>query len=337
MKELAKINEVTNRYEITARTLHYYEKMGLINSVRDENSGYRLYDEAAIVRLKQILILRKMNISIKDIAEIFAANNSDAVLSVFDKKIHDIDNDMAQLHELKEIVLEFVRHLRQANFQNEADIKMLFDKAIEIETTLMNESSQVEQFLDTSDVIDKQLTSVAVAPPENVVPPKNLVMERFEIVKHEPYRFIGKSVYFRNDWGNDGAQTDALSQSAWAAKKWIFNTLDAMEEYHVDMPYGCGLYMWDRYDDRSQLQGYIIGKFMKADTPVPAGMDYFDIDEGYIAKGWGGYVENEVRAELKKSNYKNASYLYSVEAFPDFESLGKGKYACGYFIACTPK
>jgi len=76
---------------------------------------------------------------------------------------------------------------------------------------------------------------------------------------------------------------------------------------------------------------------MKADAPVPAGIDYFDIDDGYIAKGWGGYVEDEVRSELKKTDYNNASYLYSVEAFSDFESLGKGKYACGYFIVCTTK
>ena len=163
-------------------------------------------------------------------------------------------------------------------------------------------------------------------------------MEKFEIVKCGPYRFIGKAVYFRNDWGNEGSQTDALAQSAWAAKKWIFNTLDAMTEYHTDMPYGSGLYMWDRYDERSQLQGYMIGKFMKADTPVPKGMDYFDIPEGYVAKGWGGYVEDEVKEKLRESDeYANASWFFSAEAFPDFESLGKGKYATGYFICCTLK
>ena len=180
MKEFAKINDVTNRYEITARTSHYYEKIGLINSVRDENSGYRLYDEAAIIRLKQILILRKMNISIKDIAEVFAANNSDTVLSVFDKKIHDIDNDIAQLYELKEIVLEFVRHLRQADFQNEVDITMLFNKAIEIEASIANETLSVEQLFVTSEIVDKKLLSVAVAPPENVVPPKKPVWKNLK-------------------------------------------------------------------------------------------------------------------------------------------------------------
>ena len=49
--------------------------------------------------MKQILILRKMNISIDDIGKIFVSQNSHAVLSVLDKKLVDIDNEVAQLHE----------------------------------------------------------------------------------------------------------------------------------------------------------------------------------------------------------------------------------------------
>jgi len=162
-------------------------------------------------------------------------------------------------------------------------------------------------------------------------------MEKFEIVKCGPYRFIGKVVYYRNDWGREGNQTDVLQCSVWAEKKWVFNTLDAMTEYHTDMPYGSGLYMWDRYDERSQLQGFIAGKFMKAETPVPQGMDYFDIPEGYIAKGWGGYCENELYAKLNESNEYIRSGFWNSEVYPNFESLGKGDYAAGYFTCCTLK
>jgi len=77
---------------------------------------------------------------------------------------------------------------------------------------------------------------------------------------------------------------------------------------------------------------------MKANTPVPDDMDYFDIPEGYIAKGWGGYFEDEIKAKLNESDeYSNASWLWSAEAFRDFETLGNGKYAEGYFICCTLK
>jgi len=339
MNELTKINEVTTRYEVTARTLHYYEKMGLIASSRDGSSGYRLYDEIAIVRLKHILILRKMNISIKDIGKIFTANNAHAVLSVLDRKVDDIDNEVAQLHELKEVVLKFIRQMRKADFHNEADVKVLFDEAMEIETSLTKSSPDIASLLDTSDMIDEQITSVAVENKEDNSPH---TLERFEIVKNPAYRFIGKSVYVRNDWGNPHAHTGSMVGAVWVAKEWIYKTLDAMTEHiATDMPYGGGIYMWDKYENRSQLIGYIIGKFMKADTPVPDGMDYFDIDEGYIAKGWGGIgVEGQIKDILRSSDeYNDASWSWGADVFADYDARGNDgsidKTKTGYFIACT--
>jgi len=56
--------------------------MGLINSTRSEDYAYRLYDETAVKRIEQILILRKLNISIKDIQRVFNASGSEVVLDV---------------------------------------------------------------------------------------------------------------------------------------------------------------------------------------------------------------------------------------------------------------
>lgn len=77
MENLAKIREISVKYNISARTLRYYEDMGLIESTRSDGYAYRLYDEAAIRRLEQILILRRLNISIKDIKSIFSTAGSE--------------------------------------------------------------------------------------------------------------------------------------------------------------------------------------------------------------------------------------------------------------------
>ena len=69
MSELTKIKDVSMKYAITARTLRYYEDIGILTSIRTESYAHRMYDEAAITRLKQILILRKLNISVKDIKD----------------------------------------------------------------------------------------------------------------------------------------------------------------------------------------------------------------------------------------------------------------------------
>ncbi len=136
MENMIKIQEITFKYDITARTLRYYEDMGLIHSVRSDDYAYRLYDETTIKRLEQILILRKLNISIKDIQRIFNASGSDVVLEVLGKKVQNIDDEVALLNELKEIVLEFIREIERIDFNDSSDIKLLFDKAKEVEDHL---------------------------------------------------------------------------------------------------------------------------------------------------------------------------------------------------------
>jgi DNA-binding transcriptional MerR regulator len=86
MNSLIKIKDVSSKYNITARTLRYYEDMGLISSTRSDDYTYRMYDEGAIKRLEQILILRKLNISIRDIQRIFNTTSSDIVLKSCKRK-----------------------------------------------------------------------------------------------------------------------------------------------------------------------------------------------------------------------------------------------------------
>jgi len=136
MNELIKIKDMTGRYDVTARTLRYYEDMGLIASTRSEDYAYRLYDEAAVKRLEQVLILRRLNISIKDIQRVFNAPGSEVVLEVLDRKISAIDEEVALLHELKEIVQAFIRQIKSVDFRNDGDVKLLYEKARDIESFL---------------------------------------------------------------------------------------------------------------------------------------------------------------------------------------------------------
>lgn len=167
MSSLTKIKDVSERYDITARTLRYYEDMGLIESSRTDDYAYRQYDENAVLRLEQILILRKLNISIKDIQRIFEAPNSDVVLEVLNKKVQNIDDEVALLHELKDIVLDFIRDIEQINFADNAGIKQLYDKAKEIETQLVSvdyigKPSNVTRLLEVTEKLDKKIPDVIV-------------------------------------------------------------------------------------------------------------------------------------------------------------------------------
>ena len=160
MTDLIKIREVTERYNIPARTLRYYEDMGLIESARVADYAYRLYDQRALKRLEQILILRKLNISIKDIQLIFQSAGSDVVLDVLGRKVEDINDEVDLLRDLRDIILEFIEQIRKMDFSSDADVKLLYERAATVETRIENipyegNASKANRLFDISEKLKK--------------------------------------------------------------------------------------------------------------------------------------------------------------------------------------
>ncbi|WP_022775877.1 MerR family transcriptional regulator [Butyrivibrio sp. AE2015] len=73
------VNEVSKLTGVSIRTLQYYDQIGLLKPAEYTESGYRLYDDAALEKLQQILLFKELEFPLKDIKEII--NRSD-----FDKK-----------------------------------------------------------------------------------------------------------------------------------------------------------------------------------------------------------------------------------------------------------
>lgn len=55
--ELQTITQVSKSFNISTRTLRYYEQIGLLASVKKDEYAYRTYDETAVHRLQQIIVL----------------------------------------------------------------------------------------------------------------------------------------------------------------------------------------------------------------------------------------------------------------------------------------
>ena len=64
------VKEVSALSGISVRTLHYYDEIGLLRPTRKSEAGYRLYDDRALERLRQILFFREFEIPLKDIRAI---------------------------------------------------------------------------------------------------------------------------------------------------------------------------------------------------------------------------------------------------------------------------
>ncbi len=68
-----KIGEVSETLGISVSNIRFYEKKGLIGPDRDKESKYRNYSEEDISELKQIIVLRKMGVTIEAITEVLKA------------------------------------------------------------------------------------------------------------------------------------------------------------------------------------------------------------------------------------------------------------------------
>ena len=76
------VNEVSKLTGVSIRTLRYYDKIGLLKPTEYTESGYRLYDDAALERLQQILLFRELEFPLKDIKDIVTRSDFDKKLAL---------------------------------------------------------------------------------------------------------------------------------------------------------------------------------------------------------------------------------------------------------------
>ena len=122
MDQMQTVSTVSKSLGVSSRTLRYYEQVGLIESQRVEDYAYRVYDENAIRRLRQIIILRKLRVPVKQIREIFFNTDAMSIIEVFERNISELDEQITALSTVKSILNRLVHELHEkANMRLKLD------------------------------------------------------------------------------------------------------------------------------------------------------------------------------------------------------------------------
>jgi DNA-binding transcriptional MerR regulator len=79
------ISEVAEQYQVSARTLRYYEEIGILKSYRKADSKYREYDREQCERLEVILLLRRLSFSVKMIVKLLCEDSADFSATLHEK------------------------------------------------------------------------------------------------------------------------------------------------------------------------------------------------------------------------------------------------------------
>ena len=71
------VKEVSRLTGVSIRALQYYDRIGLLHPSGHSQAGYRLYDEADLEILQQILLFRELEFPLKDIRKIIRSPGFD--------------------------------------------------------------------------------------------------------------------------------------------------------------------------------------------------------------------------------------------------------------------
>lgn len=158
------ISQVSKLYDVTPRMLRHYEKIGLIRSGRREDYAYRIYDEDAVRRLRQIVALRKLRIPLKDIAIILADESGQKALFALRENLAELDAQIISLQKVRSVLDAFVESL-DGQIQKSARLDLLSDKelleAIDVlsfpKSTLKKEDFSMEELNRANETLNRQM------------------------------------------------------------------------------------------------------------------------------------------------------------------------------------
>jgi DNA-binding transcriptional MerR regulator len=115
------MREVCARSGLSARTVRYYEELGLLPGVRRRSGGRRIYGGDELDRLRFITRLKVLGLSLEEIGELNAvhaiAGSTRAMLARLDellaRHLGDLDGRIAELSSLRDQIRKYRDHVAE--------------------------------------------------------------------------------------------------------------------------------------------------------------------------------------------------------------------------------
>ncbi|MEK4935379.1 MULTISPECIES: MerR family transcriptional regulator [Bacillus] len=121
--ELISIQELTRETGITVRTLRYYDQIDLLKPSGKTDGGHRLYSERDVVRLQQILFLKEMGFSLKEVANMLVTGELNLKGSL-EKQLRFVQEEQKKFNRMERVLQAVVYSV---DVEGELDWKVMFE------------------------------------------------------------------------------------------------------------------------------------------------------------------------------------------------------------------
>jgi DNA-binding transcriptional MerR regulator len=119
-EQLTSIGEISNKLDMSQRTIRYYEEIGLLNSIKRVEGGRRIYTDEDLRRLKLIKRLKIMGMTLSEMQELeamwsYEKSNEKVLkrlLELLKNHLKRLDDRIADLDILRHEILEYQERIK---------------------------------------------------------------------------------------------------------------------------------------------------------------------------------------------------------------------------------
>lgn len=107
------IGTAAQKSGVPAKTIRYYESIGLIDSALRTESGYRVYDSRDVETLRFIQRARSLGFSVKEVGSLLTlwqdqARSSAQVKALAEERVAEIDRKLAELQGMRQTLVHLM-------------------------------------------------------------------------------------------------------------------------------------------------------------------------------------------------------------------------------------
>ncbi|OGV47969.1 MAG: transcriptional regulator [Legionellales bacterium RIFCSPHIGHO2_12_FULL_42_9] len=143
------VNKLARISGVSARTLRFYDEIGLLKPAFYGDNQYRYYEEEQLLMLQQILFFRELGFPLADIQRIVSSNDFDKIESLIAHQSR-LQSDLGRTKTLLKTIDKTIKHLKGEVTMKNAELYYGFDseKQKEHEQYLVNEGIVTQEFLN---------------------------------------------------------------------------------------------------------------------------------------------------------------------------------------------
>ncbi len=157
-----RVNAFAQLAGVSVRTLHHYDAIGLLLPAARTSSGHRLYGDAELLRLQQIVLLRHMGLSLGQIQEVLDSPSYDLPTALAEQKLA-LEAEIARLQTVVNALEQLMTALQALDDPDPVVISVIMRGL----TASENDRAQIERFYNPA-ALTKLSTLQAQFGPEAV-------------------------------------------------------------------------------------------------------------------------------------------------------------------------